>query len=168
LSKEDNIVRTTAYMPKYLHNKAKEAGINISKELTTYLETILFGDNTTDVKYQMDQLRDKKKTLEVEITTVNMRIKDLEKLLDEHDSKLVVEKKRYQRFVNHCRGQIKNSELGHISIDYQHLKSYWGKDYFSNNGMNMGDVKDILHRVKKDSFSFEDFQSIRRGGSLGV
>lgn len=167
MSNEDGIVRTTAYMPKYLHNKAREAGINISKELTTYLETVLFGDNTTDVQYQMDQLQNKKKSLEIELTTVSSRITDLEKLLKEHDSKLISEKKKFQRFINHCKSHIRNSETGKISIDYEHLKTYWCKDYFPSNGMKVGEVKDILYTVKKDKFCFEDFQTLCRGGSFG-
>ena len=86
--KEDNIVRSTIYCPKYLHNKAKEAGVNISKELTSYLETILFGDNVHDVKHQMEQLRNKKKTLQTELAAVDNRMKELSKIIVELDSKL--------------------------------------------------------------------------------
>jgi len=159
---EDHIIRSTIYFPRYLHNKAKEAGINISKEIKNYLETILFGENVGDVQYQLEQLYTKKKTLEVEIVTVKSRIDELEKKASEHDVKLIAEKKFYDKFLKHCQGHIKNSEIGKHSLDYNHLCHYWKKEYFDNN-IDRVFVKDVLHMIKQNDFSFEQFQKSRRG-----
>lgn len=159
---ENNIIRSTIYCPRHLHNKAKEAGINISKEVKNYLETILFGDNVGDVQYQLEQLYDKKKTLEIELTTVKSRIGELEQIISEHDSKRVVEQKFYDKFLKQCLSHIRNSEIGNISLDYNHLCHYWKKEYFDNS-INEGLVKDILYSVKQNQFSFEQFQKFRRG-----
>ena len=162
ITSEDNIIRSTIYCPRYLHNKAKEAGINISKELTNYLETILFGDNAGDVQYQLDQLYNKKKTLEVELVTVQSRIGELERIVSEHDARLIVEKKFYDKFLKHCQGHIKNSEIGNISLDCNHLCHYWKKEYFDNSISEVF-VKKVLYQVKQEDFSFEQFQRFRRG-----
>jgi len=160
---EENIVRSTIYCPRYLHNKAKEAGINISRELTNYLETILFGDNVMDVNYQLDQLRDKKKILQIELTTVNSRIEELNKLVDEHDVKITAEKNLYDKFLNHCKGHIKNSMDNNLPLNVKRLGLYWNQDYFSGNGLNEKSVLRVIDCVKKQVFSFDDFQSLRRG-----
>lgn len=160
---EENIIRSTYYCPKYLHNKAKEAGINISKELTTYLETILFGDNVCDVTHQREQLAQKKKSLEIELTSINSRILELDNLIEEHDVKLAIDQKLFDRFLNHCKGRIKNAESGQMSIDYRHLLTYWKKDYFPGNGMNEKTTIQIIDKIRKNSFEFEDFKALRKG-----
>jgi len=164
---EDGIVRSTFYCPQYLHNKAKEAGLNISKELKNYLETILFGDNTGDINYQLEELVAKKKTLEVELTSVKSRIKELRVLLSEHDFKLATEKKLYDKFLNHCKGHIKNSQDSNIPLNVKRLGSYWRQDYFSGNGLSESNVLKVINTVKKDCFSFDDFTRLRRGDVFG-
>lgn len=164
---EDNIVRSTIYCPKYLHDKAKEANINISHELTCYLETILFGDNVTDVNYQYEQLFQRKKNLELELVTINSRLTKLKKLIKEHDSKLIVEKNKFNKFMNHCRGILKNSVDGQIPVDENKICSYWEKDYFQGNGLDKKMVLTVFKLVENDKFDFETFKSIKRGESLG-
>jgi len=160
---EDGIVRSTFYCPEYLHNKAKEAGINISKELKNYLETILFGDNVHDVKYQMEQLRNKKKTLQTELVAVDSRMKELDKIISEHDGKLLAEKNLFTRFYNSCRNHIRNAEQGNINLNAKRLIGFWKKDFFSCDGMNEKTVMCILNDVKEKEFSFDDFTRLRRG-----
>jgi len=162
---EDNIIRSTIYCPKYLHNKAKEAGVNISKELTSYLETILFGDNVHDVKFQMEQLRNKKKTLQTELAAVDSRMKELTKIMSEHDSKLVAEKNLFTRFCNSCLNHLRNAEKGNVSFDFKRVIGFWKKDYFGCDGMNEKIAMQIVRDVEKDCFSFDDFTRLRRGDS---
>lgn len=160
---EESIVRSTIYCPRYLHNKAKEAGINISRELKNYLETILFGDNVFDVKQQLEELLDKKKTLQVELATVTSRIDELNKLMGEHDVKAAAEKNLYKKFLNHCKGHIKNSMDNGLPLNVKRMCSYWTQDFFSGNGLNERSALKVLDGVKKQSFSFDDFQVLRRG-----
>jgi len=160
---EEYIVRSTIYCPRYLHNKAKEAGINISKELKNYLETILFGDNVHDVKYQMEQLQGKKKTLQTELMAIDSRMKELNKIMAEHDSKLLAEKSLFNRFCNSCRNHLRNAEKGNIDLDVKRVIGFWKKDYFVCDGMNEKIAMCIIRDIEKDAFSFDDFTRLRRG-----
>lgn len=164
--KEENITRSTVYMPKYLHNKAKQAGLNLSQEVKTYLETILFGDDTQDVSFQLNQLINKKKQLQIELTTVDARIVELETLMKEHDGKKQFEQKLFQKFVNHCKGHIKNSTDNNLPLNTKHLMSYWQKDYFPDNGLKEKNVLVVLDQIKKDCFDFDCFQQLRRGDMI--
>jgi|GEM_PF-5209612 len=164
---EDNIIRSTYYCPKYLHNKAKEAGINISKEIQNYLETVLFGDNVCDVQYQREELIKKKKTLEVQLTSINSRIGELDKIIEEHDVKLQAQKAEYMKFINHCKSRIKNSKQMGIAHDFTRIKHFWKKEYFGENGLTDGKVKQILSMVDNEKFSMDHFKELKRGAFVG-
>ena len=165
-TKEDSITRTTVYLPNYLHAKMREAGINLSRETTNYLETILFGDKVTDIYHQLQQLEDREKTLQIELTTIRARRSELQKLANEHDAKLSAEKNLCSRFLMHCKGHIKNAKTGKLSLDLSKLKRYWRQDYFPGNGLSEKDVDFVLNLVDKDKFTFDQFKVLRRGDTL--
>ena len=57
---EDDVVRTTIYMPKYLYQekKRRERGdekFNLSQTVTTILETQFFGDGSSNLQFELEQ-----------------------------------------------------------------------------------------------------------------
>lgn len=166
MSREDSITRTTCYLPSYLHTKAQEAGLNLSKELKLYLETVLFGDQVSDIQHQLDQLDNRIRSIKIELTSLNARRKELLKIVNEHDAKLSAEKNLCSRFLMHCKGHIKNAKTGKLSLDLSKLKRYWRQDYFPGNGLSEKDVDFVLNLVDKDKFTFDQFKVLRRGDTL--
>jgi len=167
MSREDHITRTTLYLESHLHSKAKEAGVNLSKEVSRYLETILFGDDVGDVQYQLSHVDERIKDLNTELTSLKARREQLIGMIDEHDAKLVVEQNVFNKFINHVTNILSNKDTGY-SIDVSRLKSHWKRDYFSNNG-RLSDkiVKNVIHKVDVKKFTFDDFQLLRRGADFG-
>jgi hypothetical protein len=163
---EDAISRTTLYLPKYLHTAAKEAGLNFSQEVKRYLETVLFGEETSDLQYQLNKIRDRKKQLQIELTSLVAREEELSKLLSEHDVKMKSEKELYEKFLGYMNNRIKNAEKVGISIDFNQAARFLRQDYFPKNGLGSDCVAEIIRLVKKDDFDFEDFRTLRKGGSL--
>ena len=163
---EEDISRTTLYLPKYLHSAAKEAGLNFSKEFCRYLETILFGDETCDLQFQLNKVQERKKQLQVELTTLSTREEELQKMLQEHDVKLTAEKQLYEKFLGYMNNRIKNAERAGINIDPNQASRYLKQDYFPKNGLNKNCVVEIIRLIQKDNFDFEDFKTLRKGGSL--
>lgn len=153
-------------MPKYLHSKAKESGLNLSKEITFYLNTVLFGDQVSDVNYQLEQINNRLKDIDIEKTTLLTRKSELEKIINEHDLKLSVEKTLYNRFINHVNNRIDNSINGNITLDINRILNFWASDFFPGNGVNKQTVIDVFELAKKNDFNFDDFCCIRRCGSI--
>ena len=111
----------------------------------------------------MEQLRNKKKTLQTELAAVDSRMKELSKIIVEHDSKLLAEKSLFNRFCNSCRNHLRNAEKGNISLDFKRIIGFWKNDYFGCDGMNEGIAMRIVKDVGNNCFSFDDFTRLRRG-----
>jgi len=163
---ENAISRTTLYLPKYLHSAAKEAGLNFSQEFKRYLETVLFGEETCDLQYQLNKVQERKKQLQIELNSLNSREEELSKLLDEHDVKLTAEKELFKKFLGYMNNRIKNAESGGVGFDFNQAAHYLKQDFFPKNGLNASMVHDIIRLVKKNDFDFENFKTLRKGGSL--
>lgn len=165
-SSEENITRTTLYLPKYLHAKAIESKVNMSKEFTRYLETVLYGTGTLDIQHQYESMCDREKALQIEIASVQTRITELKSMLDSHDAKLSVEEDLYQKFIKHVHARITNSIEGNIPLDPLKLYHYWKSDFFSNNGFRKDMVEKVIGLVDAGRFDFESFEKMRRGDVL--
>ena len=163
---EEHISRTTLYLPKYLHNAAKEANLNFSKEFTRYLETILFGEESSDLGFQLDKIRERKKTLQIELTSLNTREKELVKLLKDHDVKVSAEKNLYDKFIRYMNGRISNAKEAGTGIDLERAAVFLKQDYFPKNGLGPNLVEEIINRVDNDCFDFDCFKTLRKGGSF--
>ena len=163
---EDSITRTTLYIPKYLHSAAKDAGLNFSKEFKRYLETVLFGEETSDLQYQLTKVQERKKQLQIELTSLDAREKELSKLLGEHDVKMAREKQLYEKFLGYMNNRIKNSEQNGLNIDPRQAARFLRQDYFPKNGLDKNCVLQIIRLVKHDDFDFDCFRTLRKGGSL--
>ena len=163
---ENNIKRTTIYLPKYLHSKAIEAKINFSKEFQRYLEMMLFGENTSDVQFQYDQLVERERSLQIELTSITTRKDELKKLLDKHDARVEAEQHLYYKFVGHVNNCITNSIKGGIGLDLNKLRSHWRSDFFPENGLKTCTVEQVLHLVDGGRFDFDCFEKLRKGDVL--
>jgi len=167
MTREDNITRTTIYLDSYLHTKAKEANINLSYEIANYLETILFGEVIGDAQQQLKEINQKIKKNDAENTILKARQKDLLKLIDEHDAKITAEHNIYTKFCNHTHNILNNMDKGY-GVEYEQLKAHWKRDFFNNNGNICSKViKIVLNKMENKKFTFDDFQSLRRGATLG-
>jgi len=166
LSKEDSITRSTIYLPTYLHSAAKEANLNFSKEISRYLETILFGEETSDLNFQLDKVRERKKQIQIELTSLKTRETELVSLLDEHDSKLTAEKNLYEKFIRYMNNRIDNANRTGVGIDPRQAARFLKQDYFPKNGLNSQMVNEIIDRVARDCFDFDCFKLLRKGGSF--
>jgi len=165
LVNEESIYRTTLYLPKYLHNAAKDAGINFSKEMTRYLETVLFGDNQQHIHMQYQKLLDHKKNLECELASVNSRLVEIKRVMDESTEQLRSEQELYGKFMRNAQARIRTGKQGG-SIDYNKLASFWRHDFFPKNGLKSDTAERILTMVDQDSFDFDCFKKLRRGVSF--
>jgi len=158
---EDHIVRTTVYLPHYLHAKGKQLKINFSKEFEIYLKTRFYDDDFQSLEMQLEEAKERVKKLSAELSVWKKRISELEKTIQEHDTRIALEKNEYSNFIRHAKARIEQSEQ--IGIDYHLLLQFWKKQFFKNNDIDIKFVKRILFLVKIDKFSFETFQKLRRG-----
>jgi len=167
LLKEEQITRTSIYLEKHLHSKAKEAGLNLSKEVSNYLETVLFGDIVGDAQTQLREIEKKIKKNEVELTTLKTRRTDILKLINEHDAKVTAERSIYTKFCNHLNNILSNTDKGY-GVEYNQLQTHWKRDFFSNNGSICSKtIKIVLNKADNKKFTFDDFQTLRRGAAFG-
>ena len=162
---EESIYRTTLYIPKYLHNAAKDANINFSKEVTRYLETVLFGDNQQNIQMQYQKLLDHKKNLECELASVSSRLMEVKKIMDESTERIRNEQELYGKFMKNAHARIRTGKQGG-SIDYNKLASFWRHDFFPKNGLNHDAAERILTLIDRDSFDFDSFKKLRRGAPI--
>lgn len=165
MSKEDSITRTTLYLPKYLHETAKDAGVNFSKEFTRYLETVLYGDQPDDMRVQYDQLKQQEKKLEDQLTSVRTRLKEISEMLETVDERIRSERELYERFLKNAHARIRTGKQG-ANIDYGKLASFWKHDFFPGNGVTKDLAKTLLARIDCDDFDFDSFKKLRRGANL--
>jgi len=163
---EERIVRTTLYIPKYLHAKAKDANLNISREVKRYLETVLFGGDNFDVKHQYDVMCEREKILQIELSSIKSRKDELKILLDKIDVSMKTEQDLYNRFVAHVNNRISNCTSANIPLDTRALCRYWKSDFFPDNGMKEQVVLDVLGLIDAGRFDFDCFQRLRRGDVL--
>ena len=165
---EENITRTTLYLPKYLHCAAKEADLNFSKEFCRYLETILFGEEASSLSFQLEKVRERKKNLQVELTSLNAREDELVKMLGEHDAKMTAERNLYDKFIRymHNRITVATDPRNTSGIDLRQAASVLKRDYFPKNGFHPELVEDIMDRVHRGCFDFDCFKTLRKGGNL--
>jgi predicted nucleic acid-binding Zn-ribbon protein len=162
---ESNKVRTTVYTSKSVWKKAKEKKINMSQEFNRYLETILFGENTSDLQFEIEQIDERVKHLKAEIISLGSRREELEGLLKEYNSKMISEHELYTKFLKYIENRLKSGEMG-LSVDFNHVAKHLQKMFFPSNGLNTGIVQDIFMLVKKDKFCFDDFRNLRKGGCI--
>lgn len=166
MSREEQITRTSIYLEKHLHTKAKETGLNLSKEVANYLETILFGDVVGDATHQLKEIEQKIKKIETELTILKSRRKDIKKLINEHDAKVTAERNTYTKFCNHLNNILGNVDKGY-GVEYDRLKAHWKRDFFTDNGNLCSKmIKIVLNKAEQKKFTFEDFQTLRRGASI--
>jgi len=160
---EDHIVRTTVYLPDYLHAKGKQLKINFSKEFETYLRTRFYDDDLLSLEVQLDEAREQVKKLSAELSIWKNRVAELEKAIKEHDTKVASEKNIYSKFLNHVLARLSRSEETGAGIEYDLLARYWKKEFFQGNNINIRIAKEILYCVKNNNFSFDMFRRLRRG-----
>ena len=163
---ENNIKRTTIYLPKYLHSKAIEARINFSKEFQIYLETVLFGENTADVQFQYDKLCEREQNLQIELMSIKSRKDELKKLLDKHDARVQHEQSLYDKFIRHVHNRITNSKKANIPLNVDQLRVFWRNDFFPENGLKNRTVEQVIDLVDCDKFDFDCFRRLRKGDVL--
>ena len=168
LNNEESIVRSTIYLKKHIHAAGKEAGINFSQEFSRYLETILFGEEVSDLSFQLDKVRDRKKNLQIELTSLNARETELVKMLGEHDAKMAAERSLYDKFIRymHNRITVATDPRNTSGIDIRQAASVLKRDYFPKNGFHPELVEDIMDRVHRGCFDFDCFKTLRKGGNL--
>lgn len=140
--------------------------MNFSKEFTRYLETVLFGEETSNLQYQLDKVRKRKKQLQIEISSLNAREQELSKLFEEHDVKIAAEKELFKKFIGYMNNRISNAEKSNIGIDFNQAARFLKNDYFPKNGMGTYTVAQIIKLVKKEKFDFEHFRTLRKGGKI--
>lgn len=140
--------------------------MNFSKEFTRYLETVLFGEETSNIQYQLDKVQERKKQLQIELSSLKAREQELSKMLQEHDVKMTAEKELYHKFLGYMNNRINNAEDTNIGIDFNQAARFLKQDYFPKNGLSSKSVAEIIRLVKKEKFDFEDFRTLRKGGSL--
>ena len=126
----------------------------------------MFGEETSNLQYQLDQVRERKKQLQIEISSLKAREQELSKLLQEHDVKMTAEQELYKKFLGYMNNRIKNAESAGIGFDFNQAARFLKQDYFPKNGLNGSVVSEIIRLVKKEKFDFEDFRKLRKGGSL--
>jgi len=160
---ESHIVRTTVYLPEYLHQRGKQLKINFSKEFVEYLKTRLYDDDLYNLEIQLDEAKEHVKKATAELSFWQNKVAELEKAIEEHDTKVALEKNVYTRFLNHVVSRLNISEEIGVGIEYDSVAGYWKKEFFQDNNINVRIVKEIFYRVKNNNFTFDMFEKLRRG-----
>jgi hypothetical protein len=144
----------------------KDTNLNISREVTRYLENVLYGVDTSDVQHQYTLLCEREKNLQTELTGIQTRKDELKTLLDKVDVTLKLEQDLYNRFVAHVNNRISSCTSANIPLDTRALCRYWKSDFFQDNGMKEQVVLDVLGLIDAGRFDFDCFQRLRRGDVL--
>jgi hypothetical protein len=166
---EDDITRTTIYMPKYLYEEKKrreqsEEKFNLSQTVTTILETQFFGDGSTNLQFELDRTQKQIEKLDMQKSILKTRCNELEKLIDTQQERYDKEIKIYNKLKRFINNRIENARLSpEAGIDYRKLESHIKSSFFPNNNFNSGVLKDIMHRCETDCFDFEFFKNLRKG-----
>lgn len=163
--------RTTVYLSnrnfKEYQRKKQENGFNLSRSINVFLETQWFGDMPNDLEFELTETKKKLDKMNEQRSILEIRASDIEKLIETKDERKNKEVTLFKRFELNVNNRIENMEKTGFATDYEKLSGIWHRDFFPNNHLNMGIVKDIFHRVQTNSFSFDFFQQLRRGEVSG-
>jgi len=75
---ESHIVRTTVYLPEYLHQRGKQLKINFSKEFVEYLKTRLYDDDLYNLEIQLDEAKEHVKKATAELSFWQNKVAELD------------------------------------------------------------------------------------------
>lgn len=166
---EDDIVRTTIYMPKYLYKEKKrreesEEKFNLSQTVTTILETQFFGDGSTNLQFEFEQTRKQIDKLDMQKNILKARCSELQKLIDTQQERYTKEIRIYNKLKNFINNRIENAKLSpQAGIDFHKLEGHVKSTFFPNNNFDVEVLKDVMHRCKTDCFDFDYFKILRKG-----
>lgn len=163
---EDDIVRTTIYMPKYLYKEKKrreqsDEKFNLSQTIVTILETQFFGDGSTNLQFEIEQTQKQIQKLDNQKSILTHRATELQKLIDTQQERQGVEAKLFNKFKTFMVHRTKNAES--MGVDYKKIIWRLQSDFFPDNSVDEGLVKDMMDRCKKDSLDFDFFRKVRKG-----
>lgn len=163
--------RTTVYLSHRNFNeyqrKRKENGFNLSQSVNMFLDTQWFGDMPNDLEFELEETKKKLSKITEQRSVLEIRVSDIEKLIETKDIRKDKEVLIFKRFQLNVSNRIENMEKTGYATDYEKLSGVWHHDFFPDNHLSMGLVKDIFHRVQTDSFDFDFFQQLRRGEISG-
>ena len=163
---EEDIIRTTIYMPKYLYQekKRREQGdekFNLSQTVVAILETQFFGDGTNNLQYELEQTQKHIQKLDQQKSILTHRSTELQKLLDTQHERQGTETLLFNKFKTFMTHRAKNAES--MGVDYKKIIWRLQSDFFPNNNVDEGLVKDMMNRCKKDCLDFDFFRELRKG-----
>src|SRR4030042_3876584 len=156
--------RTTLYLStrnyKEYQRKRKENNFNLSQTVNTFLEIQWFGDMSNNLEFELEETKKKLDKANEQRSILETRMSDIQKLLDTKDERKNKELTLFQHFQSNVKNRIENMEKTGYATDYEKLSGVWHRDFFPNNHLTMGIVKDIFYRVKNKSFDFDFFQQL--------
>jgi len=163
---EDDIVRTTVYMPKYLYKEKKrreesDERFNLSQTVVAILETQFFGDGTDNLQYELEQTKKQIQKLDQQKSILTHRMGELQKLLDTQQERQENERGLFNKFKTFMMHRTKNAETA--GVDYKKVIWRLQSDFFPDNDVDEELVKDIMHRCKRDRLDFDFFRKLRKG-----
>lgn len=163
--------RTTLYLStrnyKEYQRRRKENNFNLSRSINTILEVQWFGDTPNDLEFELDETKKKLDKINEQRTILELRASDIQKLLDTKEERNNNELTLFKHFQLNVNNRIENMEKTGYATDYEKLSGIWHRDFFPNNHLTIGIVKDIFYRFKNKSFDFDFFQQLRRGDVTG-
>lgn len=163
---EDDIVRTTIYMPKYLYKEKKrreesDERFNLSQTVVAILETQFFGDGTDNLQYELEQMKKQIQKLDQQKAILVHREGELQKLLDTQQERQDVEMGLFNKFKRFISKRMQDGEQ--IGLDYKKITLVLQSDYFPDNSINEGVAKDIIYHCKQGGLDFDYFKNLRKG-----
>ena len=168
---EDNIVRTTIYLERWIHEKNKKERRNnkhfsVSKFVNEQFRNYYHGDEY-ELQAQLNKLENRLQELQNESEALLSRKTELTNKLESSEIEQKREKKLYDRFISNVNGRLRNMKELNVAPDYNQICNHFHRSFFPDNNVDVGTVKQIMHMVKTDKMSFEVFQDIRKGEFVG-
>ena len=163
--------RTTVYLSNRIfreyQRKKKENGFNLSQSVNMFLDSQWFGDMSEDLEFELEETKKKLDKVSEQQGMLKIRVSSIQELIDTKEERKDKEFITFKRFKLNVSRRIESMDKIGRAIDSQVLSGIWQRDFFPNNHLNEGIVKDIIHRCRYDKFGFDFFQQLRRGDDVG-